>query len=1838
MCSWPETTSIINMTAGKIPYDGEHIDDGNNGRQIKPSLITGIPFQNAGLLELKNHGPINKPDFQFVVQFNDTHKRIFRDFYHLRNEVTISFSNSTDNNKYIRNLYNAVILIEKHKSELEELVYFRMKKIHENSISALSIQYFDSFNSTFTMIPGRLDVCECSNMLKCPNGTKTVSKGASSLDDCVWNGNEILERASIVTSMPISTKASTARIRNSSDFRELAMSSHQSVATLELHPYEVAVFDIDLSKLSTNMTYSDHYRLAVYKDCKPCPTQYLCNTDGDSCSYPSTAHQMTLLQNCLKKYRHNVCVHKNGTSVDTMWCEEQSNDALANYNIDDGVDFQSEYLVYSEPDLHKCLSIPHFCQEKTWPRLGFRKLCQDELSDGTIGPIYDCVEVQRWKQYLNWKDEVCCSQTSEFGSITACVNNTCSLDARVQIKFEEKLVKDFISVFGYEPRASEPKGRFLMDVGLQEDRHNPDPLSLFMRQDNVLLHNNKPWTVTKGCCDCQPHPLPEFFKNNRRTGGFPDDKHKNLQFTITAINNVDLTIVFELLHGKYSNEFSSMFNELNPNITVHVHKPHRFDSFDQSSTWLNILHEEVFNKLRLDLPLNLPIRRVDGHTNTLLENSILIDQPCESILLQDQRNAFYRGILNNVNMTMAEYDDDGRKDDYNKCIPESSSTVTVHSNWWKSAETAHNNDEKSEFSFISLPYLPFFSSCSNFDSHISLSRLVEEHPDCHLVPPNATKSVYQFGFSKDSNPVSDTCTYESFDKLGQSTISGISLFCQYEEQLAIASDKHRWYEIGPGDTLFHITSDAILTEDFIEKIDDSQGIFQRWGRSRKLFETSKIPVKIDTSHGGLQNVIPRKVVFELQYYQIDKSKKRLVDATIYFYEKCTTLKPTVFGGDPVKLKELRDLDILPCDTDLNGNLKSNKYEMEFLFYPLDWFRLLNRFQFETPVYLFFYTLTGTISILMGALVWTLSYFLTKLRHPPKFHGLSLLKMIGSPSLMGCIISIFSILICLFLSSSCFNMFKDTFSAIKGDWYTNSFMSNEVIRQRNYKGRLGLTLLAFGIYILFSGAWIIIPPKSDDKPNKMQEQEYSTYSSAYGEGLNKMKNENWKPRLWKRANFIWYAIGIQFGLLVLWEFSYSYEFEVFVRQWMILLRLIQIVIEILLSHVLREKLLCAPFMVLIGLTEIFVTMGASDFVDFIIIYFIQVSLTIIHKVHIDPFVKNLQNYYPLLLFRFKRIIKRQARKSVKEKEAEISLLNQINEDIELRKEGVEPLIDVLTQNSIQQIGRYLSPLAFWLVSWFYGSSEIADKYGISHNELGYYTIFALYMVPWSIIVDVFVLNSQELIHGWRLYDYLEYQRHRFYSRQQRWTLDCPNVDESLRETAQSIDSMSFSSQYYFLVSYVAMGMFINLLGMTILLRSEGYNLLGDPVMPIIVVMILILCEVLQRIIIKLGTINIDYLDWQGVWGSVQLEGAMDDLVAAKLTIGEGRQVDLERERMEFEALNDDKFRQRFLDRNRPWILHHLFDLFTGDKTFHSNREMLLDRANSLYKNVSEFQNETRREGLGVDISSDDEDLDKEYLPAWDSLKFEGSNLEIMRMWVQMAKKRQAFRKEIEYQVKNNVSSRCSQCSRDEALCDSMHSCIGWNGKRDPSALTNLIQRFERENTSQQYDFTMWKSFFKQHAEIITLCNYCVNKTEGKHHSRPTRKTQQTRPGDISSDDEDEQPISTSFPPMLVDRDSAHGHLIKKWLDRARLKIGGSFPRPDAQHIAEKYISNMKNQGMNRHTKNNKEVNKLDDKKKADTKTCAHKDFHVVKLDNASKVVMKKWLNEAKQRRNIGKMNK
>ena len=104
--------------------------------------------------------------------------------------------------------------------------------------------------------------------------------------------------------------------------------------------------------------------------------------------------------------------------------------------------------------------------------------------------------------------------------------------------------------------------------------------------------------------------------------------------------------------------------------------------------------------------------------------------------------------------------------------------------------------------------------------------------------------------------------------------------------------------------------------------------------------------------------------------------------------------------------------------------------------------------------------------------------------------------------------------------------------------------------------------------------------------------------------------------------------------------------------------------------------------------------------------------------------------------------------------------KINEEIALENEGVEPLLDsyAVYANELQAL--CMAPFVNIYLVIYFKITQIPVNYGIRETDLNYYVVFALIMVPFTLLMDTFLLNAMELIHKWKLYDYVSYQTYRF----------------------------------------------------------------------------------------------------------------------------------------------------------------------------------------------------------------------------------------------------------------------------------------------------------------------------------------------------------------------------------------------------------------------------------------------------------------------------------------------
>ena len=117
------------------------------------------------------------------------------------------------------------------------------------------------------------------------------------------------------------------------------------------------------------------------------------------------------------------------------------------------------------------------------------------------------------------------------------------------------------------------------------------------------------------------------------TYGFPDNKHKKVQITATALEDVALTIVVELFHSLYLPDFTAYFSVKYDKSVMRIHSPIKFVKKFNRSTWMAFIDKKVLETSSIDLPLNLPTKMTESGASTF-ENKILIDSPRNTVLLQ----------------------------------------------------------------------------------------------------------------------------------------------------------------------------------------------------------------------------------------------------------------------------------------------------------------------------------------------------------------------------------------------------------------------------------------------------------------------------------------------------------------------------------------------------------------------------------------------------------------------------------------------------------------------------------------------------------------------------------------------------------------------------------------------------------------------------------------------------------------------------------------------------------------------------------------------------------------------------------------------------------------------------------------------------------------------------------------------------------------------------------------------------------------------------------------------------------------------------------------------------
>merc|ERR1711937_339865 len=490
----------------------------------------------------------------------------------------------------------------------------------------------------------------------------------------------------------------------------------------------------------------------------------------------------------------------------------------------------------------------------------------------------------------------------------------------------------------------------------------------------------------------------------------------------------------------------------------------------------------------------------------------------------------------------------------------------------------------------------------------------------------------------------------------------------------------------------------------------------------------------------------------------------------------------------------------------------------------------------------------------------------------------------------------------------------------------------------------------------------------------------------------------------------------------------------------------------LASLLRENLLIAPILVTIEITEIMITMGAENLTSFLLCYFLELLVLILERLYLDPGMKLAAKLMPKWRMMFKRRFQKKRHMTREQRAREEAEWKRINEEIALESEGIEPLLDSYGVYANETCAQIITPLINIHMFVFGQYTQIPKFYGIKSKDLIFYLIFAIIIIPFSLFCDMFLLMAQELNMGWKVYDYVAYQDYRFQVREKRWQMAAwDTLDESIAEPLQAIDMMCFSSQFYFMTTLLAWGNITIMFGISIILRFQ-YNPFADVALPMLMVGTWAMGTMINYFCRKIA-------DQTKLWSRRSLQGTVDDEIAAKLAVGEGRQEDLEAERLELQAMNSERFRHRFLDRSRPWVLQHLVELLTP-------RTLQMP---------------------GADGRHDLENMRRN----WSKAPLSKPSAAILRYWLERARMRRKLYKLVKGTIDRSVTDTCALCGRTTASGAKMRCDLSLDGKADDYALDVLIAGYEKTYPDREFDPNLWSSYFRQHASFITRCEQCIN---------------------------------------------------------------------------------------------------------------------------------------------------
>ena len=1060
-----------------------------------------------------------------------------------------------------------------------------------------------------------------------------------------------------------------------------------------------------------------------------------------------------------------------------------------------------------------------------------------------------------------------------------------------------------------------------------------------------------------------------------------------------------------------------------------------------------------------------------------------------------------------------------------------------------------------EFNQMALPYLPYFSNCDYYDNYIPVWHLFENQELCELpeVPdPNQHTGTdgQERGWERrnyPSFPHQDDIKYlhklaplyQNGRMEATSDICSASFTCRYEENLLQPDVNPRWFE-ADGHTLFELSQHPLEVTEFLQQSkmdrdatpDDFPAEYDR-GSSDEAYQSRLIRAggnhllddligtyngdillgvngdsedgKGDLSFDCTRGCFPRSITFEVRYWQVTPLRKKIISAVI----------------------ALEDYDKDPSN---------NEYEFSVDLAPNTWIELMIAFAFDLTTFGVIFLLLSAFSMGICILFYLTVRFSTRLETPPRFRFSSMLAIIVPPAMVGVGIALAPIMALLYttqlilygqnygwaLALHQYYRPEETYflmDAQPAHYMIVKIDPTTVEATRN--ARMGFALVMIGLFLIVFGSLLFLPKRVSKRE---QEIEMKRDKQAQKESV-------WTPTTWKRSNFVFSSVMMSLYCVTFCEFSFWDDFGEYIWYLIIGFRPMGILLDMIIEVLLKEALLCTPitaaFWVVTGVT----TLGADDFLDFLLGFLVDFFIMLLERSYLDPYLGFVMDLVIEKVgegfARIKKLLKIKSKTAAELKaEQEAAEEEAANRDAGVdfsSGDTVEPILGAYSGYSGDAMGLPYALFPMIIMADFDDCIKMRSLYGIKSLDLIFYIEFSVIIIPFQYVSDVFCLQVQELTHGWKIYDYLVYTRYRFLQRETRWKGLEDSLDECIEEGMRTLDQMCFSSQYYVMITLHTTAMLLFVLGIEGLLRScDGestiYNIWGDwmtiPFGSALIIGCYLTLRFYMWLIDKIGFYKLKHEDT--AWHS-SLGGPEDD------EFGIPRWDELDKIKgasheayLMNQKITSETFRFRFLRYNRPWLVNQLPAILTP-RTLRRSRPYLIAQLTKILGSVN------------PDVSSDSDD-DDDGRPHFGPVSLSTSSRSIARLWLAQARRRKKLREVVQPLISRARRNECEKCLSRKQLQVLLLIPI-----------ETLGDKFERDFPSEEFDKVAWKQFFNRNAKFQTLCLNCIQQKAQLEKEKAARMHKGVA---VSDSDDDDGP---KFGPVFLS--AAATAIVLNWRHKA-----------------------------------------------------------------------------------------